>query len=97
MVHGIFYGIAIFVDFFTHEWLLLLAMPFVGRLFFDTALNLFRHKGLFYVSPDAKAPHPVKGASVLDWYEWHLFKSGLWPKVVYLIILIILLIINYEY
>jgi hypothetical protein len=95
-IHGLFYGVAIFINLFTCEWFLMLAMPLVGRLFFDTALNAFRGKGLFYVSEDAKMERPVPGASLIDWVEWHVFKNGWLPKVVYFLLLIIIIIIFYE-
>ena len=95
MLHSIWYGVAIFINLFTHEWFLMLAMPFVGRLFFDTALNGFRHKGLFYVSEDAKAAHYVAGSSKIDWLEYRIFKSGAKPKLLCLFILITIITMFY--
>jgi len=93
MLHSIWYGVAIFINLFTHEWFLMLAMPFVGRLFFDTALDLFRGLSLTYVSEWVKAGD-VR-SSKIDVFEWKVFKSGLKPKLLYLFILITILIIYY--
>jgi hypothetical protein len=95
MLHGIFYGIAIFVNFFTHEWLLLLAMPFVGRLFFDTALNLFRGLSLWYVSPWLEDPQQQEKVSKIDRIEYKVFHNALLPKILYFVLLLTILIIYY--
>jgi hypothetical protein len=81
----------------TKEWILIPAFPFVGRLFFDTALNLMRGLPLGYVSEHAKAKEYVEGSSKIDWREYHIFRSGITPKIVYLLIIISLIIIHYEY
>lgn len=67
---------------------LLIIMPFLGRLFFDTALCLFRGLRWDYVSPWVKQGRPQ--SSVTDRIEWKIFKSGKWPKIVYAVIVIAL-------
>lgn len=74
---------------YSHEWILVLMMPFIGRLFFDTMLNLMRGKPLDYVTLTPK--------SKVDQAEKWLFKDdGLLPKALYLFIIIVLNIIYYE-
>lgn len=58
----------------------------IGRLAFDTALNIFRDLPIDYVSPDPK--------SIVDKVEKYLFKSdGYTPKIIYLALLICLQIV----
>lgn len=67
----------------TKEWLLLIILPILGRFVFDAALNTFRHYPLGYVSKTPK--------SIVDKLEQGLFgNDGYWPKVSYLISVIIL-------
>jgi hypothetical protein len=65
------------------SWLILLLLPFIGRLFFDSALNLFRGLPLDYV--------PAKPKSIIDKVEKRFFgKDGETPKLIYLLVIIIL-------
>lgn len=60
-----------------------LSMLLIGRLFFDTALNLFRGLPISYV--------PLEPKSIVDKIEIFVFDGhGLLPKIVYLLILICL-------
>ena len=76
---------------FTKNWLLVAAMPFIGRLFFDTVLNLMRGLPLDYVSSWVKKGD--RRSSWLDRIEWKIFHNGLLPKMVYLLIIAALNII----
>lgn len=70
----------------TKEWALLAALPFIGRLFFDSALNIMRGLPLDYVAKNPK--------SIIDKAEKGLFgNNGIIPKVIYLIISITLIVI----
>ena len=58
----------------------------IGRVTFDTALNIFRDLPIDYVSPNPK--------SIVDRVEKYLFNSDYFtPKIIYLAILICLQII----
>lgn len=75
----------------TKNILITATLPFIGRLFFDTALNKMRGLPLNYVSDWVKTNNPR--ASKTDRLEWQIFKSGLLPKVIYLIVIIVLNVI----
>jgi hypothetical protein len=69
-------------------WLLSIALPFIGRLFFDSSLSLMRGLPLDYVSKTPK--------SIIDKFEKSIFgMNGLLPKLIYLVIIIALNIIYY--
>ncbi len=60
-----------------------MVMLFIGRLFFDVALNLIRGKAIDYVSPRPK--------SIVDRVEKRIFgNNGLLPKLIYLAAIITL-------
>lgn len=81
-INGIF-GIVTSIYFFTQHWEIGLSILFIGRLFFDSSLSLFRGKKLGYVSPN-----PI---SIIDRVEKRIFgNNGLLPKITYLIIIILL-------
>jgi ribose/xylose/arabinose/galactoside ABC-type transport system permease subunit len=68
--------------------ILTLAFPFIARLFFDVALNLFRGLPLDYVPKNPK--------SIADKVEKAVFGSaGFTPKLIWLIIIIALITIYY--
>jgi hypothetical protein len=70
----------------TKEWVLLAALPFIGRVFFDSALNMMRGLPLDYVAKNPK--------SIIDKAEKGLFgNDGLLPKCIYLFISITLIIV----
>jgi uncharacterized membrane protein len=73
-----------------------LTLLFIGRLIFDSSLNLFRKKGLGYVpeNPASKIDRIEKSA-----FEFihKIFKTisysfivGILPKIIYLIVIIVL-------
>lgn len=95
ILHGMWVGLMLFYCLFTHAWLLFLAMPFVGKLMFDMALNLFRKKKWDYVSREQFNPKYKDKVSKLDRLEYSVFKSGATPKAVYLLIIIILITLHY--
>lgn len=67
----------------THNWILMIALPFIARLFFDTMLNLFRGLPLDYV--------PKKPKSVIDKLEKSVFdNNGVLPRAIYLVVIIVL-------
>ncbi len=64
-------------------WQIGVSILFVARLVFDTALNLFRKKGIDYVSP--------RPASIVDKIEKKIFgQDGITPKILYLAIIILI-------
>jgi ribose/xylose/arabinose/galactoside ABC-type transport system permease subunit len=68
--------------------ILTLAFPFIARLFFDVALNLFRGLPLDYVPRNPK--------SIADKVEKKVFGSaGFTPKLIWLIIIVALITIYY--
>lgn len=77
------------VVFLTMQSLILtLAFPFIARLFFDVALNLFRGLPLDYVPRNPK--------SIADKVEKAVFGSaGFTPKLIWLIVIIALITIYY--
>jgi hypothetical protein len=72
---------------FYEHWLVLVILPLVGRLVFDSALNLMRGYSLDYVSPWVKQGNP--NSSKIDRVEWQIFHDGLAPKCAYLCLIII--------
>lgn len=73
----------------TKDWLLLIAFPLIGRLFFDTALNVFRMgwRNIGYVAKNPK--------SIIDKGEKFAFKKdGITPKIIYLTLIITLHLIK---
>lgn len=99
--NGVFHGVCWAVGWIyciaVKEYFIIPCFPPAGRLFFDCALNLLRFgwQGAGYVSPDARQKHYTKGASKIDWYEYAVFRSGIAPKIIYALILIILIFIRY--
>lgn len=77
------------IVFFTMESLILtLAFPFIARLFFDVALNLFRGLPLDYVPRNPK--------SIADKVEKAVFGPvGFTPKLIWLIVIVGLITIYY--
>lgn len=64
-----------------------LVMPFIGRLVFDTSLNLFRGLKINYVSAN-----PL---SIVDRLEKAVFGlNGYAPKIIYIIIIIIAYVVQ---
>jgi hypothetical protein len=62
-------------------------MLLIGRLFFDTPLNLFRKKGIGYVSENPK--------SIVDKIEKYVFRNdGITPKIIYAYLIMVILIIS---
>lgn len=85
LLHVIAWGV---VFFFTRSWFPLAVLPFEGRIFFDTALNVMRRLPLDYVAKNPK--------SIIDQGEKKLFgNDGILPKVIYAIIIIVLNIVFY--
>lgn len=71
---------------FTKSWFPVVVLPFIGRLFFDSGLNLMRNLPLGYV--------PRKPKSIVDKIEKWLFgMDGIAPKFIYTIIIITLNIV----
>jgi hypothetical protein len=74
--------------YFTRDWWLVAALPFIGRVVFDTSLNSLRGLPLDYVAQKPK--------SIIDQIEKKVFgKNGILPKVIYLLIATTLIIISY--
>lgn len=73
--------------FYRSFWMFIL-LPLIGRVVFDVSLNLMRKKDWDYVSPEVKAGD--RRSSVIDLIEWRFFRSGSWPKVIYLVIVVAL-------
>lgn len=85
ILHLAFWGVTIYV---TKSWFPVVALPFLGRLCFDTALNIMRGLPIGYVSSKPKA--------IMDKMEKGLFgNNGVLPKILYLIIVAALNIIYY--
>jgi hypothetical protein len=59
----------------TKDWRLFIALPFVGRVSFDTALNHFRGISIYYI--------PKKPASIIDRIEKWLFDNAMTAKAIY--------------
>lgn len=69
------------------DLVLLAILPFIGRLFFDVALNLFRGLDLSYVPDDPR--------SVIDSAEKLFFDDdGFTPKIIYAFAILMLNVIN---
>lgn len=67
----------------TKNWFVISALPFIGRLFFDTSLNLMRGLSISYA--------PLNPKSWIDIAEERVFRfNEVLPKIVYLITIIIL-------
>jgi hypothetical protein len=99
MLHGIFCAVMLFACLFTHAWLLLACMPFIGRVVFDISLNKFRGKEWNYVSPWllSKSPAIRARVSVMDRMEYAVFKSAVWPKVVYVVVIVLLIVMHFSH
>jgi hypothetical protein len=59
----------------TKDWKLFIALPFIGRVSFDTALNYFRGISIYYI--------PKKPASIIDRIEKWLFDNAMMARVIY--------------
>lgn len=70
----------------TGSWWIVAALPFIGRLFFDTSLNLMRGLPLDYM--------PAKPKSIIDQAEQRFFHDGLVPKLAYAAAIIIINILK---
>lgn len=71
----------------TSSWFPVVIMPFIGRLFFDVALNLMRGKALDYVS--------LKPRAVADKVEKSIFgMNAKLPKVIYLVVIVVVNLIG---
>lgn len=65
------------------DWQTGIAILFVSRLVFDTALNLMRGKAIDYTSPSPK--------SIVDKIEQKIFKrDGVTPKLIYILLIVVL-------
>lgn len=82
-------GLWLAVLLITKSWFPACVLPFIGRLFFDAALNVMRRLPLDYVARYPK--------SIIDKVEKSIFgMDGVLPKIIYLIIIIVLNILYYE-
>lgn len=80
-LHLIWAGVAVIL----FEWYHFFTVLLIGRVVFDTALNLFRGVGLDYVSPSPK--------SKVDIIEKKVFgNKGILPKLIYIALIVVLLI-----
>lgn len=85
LLHVVFWVV---VWFKTKDALLVAMLPFIGRLFFDCALNLMRGREIEYV--------PLNPKSWVDKAEKKIFDGdGLLPKAIWLLIIILLNILYY--
>lgn len=83
--NGIFHATACVYFGLEVHWTVGLQMLLIGRLFFDTPLNLFRGLPVFYV--------PEKPRSLVDQVEKALFGNNGWlPKSLYAAVLIGLIV-----
>lgn len=83
LLHAVAWGIVLLI---TKSWFPAVVLPFLGRLFFDAALNVFRRLPVDYVARSPK--------SIIDKVEKSIFgNDGILPKILYLIIIIVLNII----
>lgn len=72
----------------TKSWFPACVLPFLGRLFFDAALNVMRRLPVDYVARNPK--------SIIDRLEKKIFNGdGILPKIIYLIVAVTLNIIYY--
>lgn len=78
------------IYFITKDIYITISLPFIGRLFFDTALSLFRGLPIGYVSSSPK--------SIIDKVEKSIFNTdGTTPKIIYLLFIIIILTFRFLY
>lgn len=85
LLHAVFW-IAVLI--ITKSWFPACVLPFIGRLFFDAALNLMRGLPLDYVAKNPK--------SIIDKFEKSIFgNDGILPKILYLAIIITLNTVYY--
>ena len=83
LLHAVCWGLVYMV---TESWLLTASLPFMGRAVFDSSLSLMRGLSLDYVAKNPK--------SIIDQMEKGVFgNDGILPKVIYLTISIILIIV----
>lgn len=87
--NGLFHAVFLLtVIWLNNKWFPACVLPFVGRLFFDAALNLMRGLPLDYVAKNPK--------SLIDQIEKSVFgNDGILPKVIYLVLIIVLNIVYY--
>lgn len=65
------------------DYILLVTLPFAGRVFFDSALDRFRGLSLDYVSADPE--------SWIDKAEKFVFRdNGILPKIIYVFFLLLM-------
>lgn len=82
VVNGVLHLLCFVGGFFVMGWQVA-ALPFIGRVVFDTSLNLFRGLPISYVT--------IQPASVIDQIEQSVFKKNWWlPKLIYLMIAIVI-------
>jgi len=85
-INGAIHLLAAAAGWYFLGWTIGVAVLFVARLFFDVSLNLFRGKAIDYVSPSPK--------SIVDKIEKKIFRiDGISPKILYLFIIIVLILI----
>lgn len=67
----------------THSWILFVNSLFIRKVIFDTALNLFNHRPLFFVSTET--------TSIIDKLHYKLFKkkSEIYMTAYFIIIIIL--------
>jgi len=79
------------------DWKAPIVILLIAKLFFDTALNLMRGLSIDYVSPEVIAYTSLKEAfkkgKVTDYIEWKLFRSSAIPKIIYILLIVILIVI----
>lgn len=81
--NGLIHLTAAALCFFFFGWNISVALLLFARVFFDVSLNNFRGLALDYVSPNPK--------SIVDIWEKKIFgNDGLFPKILYLAIGVIL-------
>lgn len=68
---------------------------FIRKVFFDTALNLFRRLAIFYVSPEIERysglREAIKKGKVIDWLHYKLF--GMHSEIymsIYLMVVVVM-------
>lgn len=84
LAHFTMWGLSFLI---TKDFILLAMLPFMGRLFFDVALNLMRGLDLDYVTDDPR--------SIIDCAEQLFFKEdGLTPKIIYAFVWLMLNVVN---
>ena len=85
VVNGVLHLLFFVGGFFVMGWQVA-ALPFIGRVVFDTSLNLFRGLPISYVT--------IQPASIIDQIEQAVFKRNWWlPKLIYVAIAIIILLV----